>query len=444
MLMLPGSGSGIGADLPPAVDPRDGPGPTGRRRHSGDGTTPPRRPTSRRMEAGTASAPTPTTSRPSPDVDVPRRRRRLHLLHDRPVRPRRRPRRRLRRADPPPTNSPPGRGSEVEWPPITRGSRSRSEHRALRSIPRRARLPRRAAVKYGRAINHAVRPGRPHQGTSTSRATASYEIELSVDETEQPTTLAEHYDHRRPMRRPRDEASVSLAAPIVHRRLREGGRLQGGRRGQLEEVAPRPCGHRLRDRLGPYKLSLHSGSDKLSMYPALRRATKGKFHVKTPGPATWKPSGWSPSATSVLFRPGRRLRPGSRYEKDKATYVTSRPPCEARAPPASERLRRDRAGTTLPRALVRRPGRARGSPRRPVDRSSIARSARRFTRPRARPGLIRGIVLEQHVDTHTEVLADHFSRHLLKPSEPDSEPNVTGEPEPPRSPPEAAVRRRMM
>ena len=35
--------------------------------------------------------------------------------------------------------------------------------------------------------------------------------------------------------------------------------------------------------LGPYKLSLHSGSDKLSMYPAFARATKGRFHVKTAG-----------------------------------------------------------------------------------------------------------------------------------------------------------------
>ena len=35
--------------------------------------------------------------------------------------------------------------------------------------------------------------------------------------------------------------------------------------------------------LGPYKLSLHSGSDKLSIYPAFARLTKGRFHVKTAG-----------------------------------------------------------------------------------------------------------------------------------------------------------------
>jgi len=33
--------------------------------------------------------------------------------------------------------------------------------------------------------------------------------------------------------------------------------------------------------LGPYKLSLHSGSDKLTLYPILARVTNGCFHVKS-------------------------------------------------------------------------------------------------------------------------------------------------------------------
>ncbi len=35
--------------------------------------------------------------------------------------------------------------------------------------------------------------------------------------------------------------------------------------------------------LGPYKLSLHSGSDKFSIYPAAMRQTKGLVHLKTAG-----------------------------------------------------------------------------------------------------------------------------------------------------------------
>jgi hypothetical protein len=36
-------------------------------------------------------------------------------------------------------------------------------------------------------------------------------------------------------------------------------------------------------RLGPYKLSVHSGSDKFSAYPAIAEATGGVLHLKTAG-----------------------------------------------------------------------------------------------------------------------------------------------------------------
>src|SRR5437763_1060768 len=50
----------------------------------------------------------------------------------------------------------------------------------------------RAAVKYGRAINHALRLA-DYIRDVNDRAGRDYEVELSVDETEQPTTMAEHY-----------------------------------------------------------------------------------------------------------------------------------------------------------------------------------------------------------------------------------------------------------
>ena len=40
---------------------------------------------------------------------------------------------------------------------------------------------------------------------------------------------------------------------------------------------------------GPYKLSLHSGSDKLSIYPIFGRVCGNLLHVKTAGRATWRP-----------------------------------------------------------------------------------------------------------------------------------------------------------
>ena len=50
----------------------------------------------------------------------------------------------------------------------------------------------RAGVKYGRAINHAIELA-CHIAAVQGLAGRDYEIELSVDETDHPTTLAEHY-----------------------------------------------------------------------------------------------------------------------------------------------------------------------------------------------------------------------------------------------------------
>ena len=50
----------------------------------------------------------------------------------------------------------------------------------------------RAAVKYGRSLNHALDLA-AYIAQIQQAAGRDYEIELSVDETEQPTTLAEHY-----------------------------------------------------------------------------------------------------------------------------------------------------------------------------------------------------------------------------------------------------------
>ena len=50
----------------------------------------------------------------------------------------------------------------------------------------------RAAVKYGKAIKRALELGDYIKQVNES-ASNDYEIELSVDETDQPTTLAEHY-----------------------------------------------------------------------------------------------------------------------------------------------------------------------------------------------------------------------------------------------------------
>ena len=175
---------------------------------------------------------------------------------------------------------------------------------------------KRAAVKYGEAINEAVKLSDyiRQQAEDSGR---SFEIELSVDETEQPTTLAEHYIIADQCLK-RGMKLVSLAPRFL-------GDFEKGVdfKGDLQTLETSLHDHAaIAQLLGPYKLSLHSGSDKLSMYPALARATQGQFHVKTAGTSYLEALRVVARHDEPLFR---RIVEFARehYERDKATYHVS-------------------------------------------------------------------------------------------------------------------------
>lgn len=172
---------------------------------------------------------------------------------------------------------------------------------------------RRAAVKYARALNYSVDLAEyinvVHEATGSA-----YEIELSVDETEQPTSLAEHYiiaDHCLA-----NEVKLVSLAPRFIGSLEKGvdyiGDVEALDRSLQDHAA-------IAQLLGPYKLSLHSGSDKLSMYTALARATKGRFHVKTAGTSYLEALRVAARNEPALFRQICAFA-RAHYETDKATY----------------------------------------------------------------------------------------------------------------------------
>lgn len=130
---------------------------------------------------------------------------------------------------------------------------------------------RRACLIYRDAIDHAERIYRKYiEGKPVA-------FELSIDETDTPTTPAQHY---------------FVANELIRRGVK------------LTTVAPRFCGefqkgidyigdlarfeaefkiHAAIARHFGYKLSIHSGSDKFSVFPIIGRLTRGNFHVKTAG-----------------------------------------------------------------------------------------------------------------------------------------------------------------
>ncbi len=133
----------------------------------------------------------------------------------------------------------------------------------------------RAAIKYGGAIAHTVRLFRHLKTRMGSRP---FELEVSVDETATPTSPAEHYLIASELKR-LGVRWVGLAPRFVgefEKAIDYKGSLEAFERSFAEHVA-------VARTLGPYKLSIHSGSDKFAIYPIAARLAGEMIHVKTAG-----------------------------------------------------------------------------------------------------------------------------------------------------------------
>ena len=131
----------------------------------------------------------------------------------------------------------------------------------------------RAMAKYGPSLSHAMAMYR-----RLMEKGIDCEVEFAVDETEFPTKPAEHVVVVSELKR--------LGMDFVSFAPRFVGRFEKGVEhiGDIEELRRDFEIHaELARALGPYKLSLHSGSDKYSTYPLIAEATKGMVHLKTAG-----------------------------------------------------------------------------------------------------------------------------------------------------------------
>jgi len=184
----------------------------------------------------------------------------------------------------------------------------------------------RAAVKYGRAVAHVVELCRYLREKAGQ---TRFEVEVSVDETGSPTTVAEHYCVAAELKRLGVEW-VSLAPRFV-------GRFEKGVDyiGDLAELKGALEGHAAVARtLGPYKLSIHSGSDKFSVYPLAAEAARGLVHVKTAGTSYLEAlRTLAAGADRELFREILGFAIG-RYEEDRKTYHVSADLAKALKPEA--------------------------------------------------------------------------------------------------------------
>ncbi|HSH82432.1 MAG TPA: tagaturonate epimerase family protein [Herpetosiphonaceae bacterium] len=172
----------------------------------------------------------------------------------------------------------------------------------------------RAAAKYGRAIAHVARMYRHLQEVAGDRPT---ELEVSVDETEYVTTHAEHVYIAAELQR-LGVRWVSLAPRYVGH-FEKGVDYIGDLGAFEDDFAVHAA---IARHYGPYKLSLHSGSDKFSVYPIAVRQTRGLVHLKTAGTSYLEALRTIAELDPALFRAIYTFA-RDRYETDKASYHVS-------------------------------------------------------------------------------------------------------------------------
>jgi hypothetical protein len=286
---------------------------------------------------------------------------------------------------------------QVDWVDKYRGKRITLSTGTVIDLDEEA--VKRAAVKYGRAINRAVKLAE-HIDKVHKASGKKYEIELSVDETPQPTTLAEHWIIAEQVL-DRGMDLVSLAPRYI-------GEFEKGvdYKGDVAKFEKSLADHvAIMEQLGPYKLSLHSGSDKLSIYTSFAKITKGRWHVKTAGTSYLEMLRVVARHDEKLFRQLIDFA-RSHYDVDKATYHVS---ATIAGVPAPQDVKDAKA---LERFYLEmwqdvKPGRGFTQPGRQILHCTFGST---LTNPQWAQA-IRG-VLEAHPATYTEILTEHFAKHL--------------------------------
>jgi hypothetical protein len=171
---------------------------------------------------------------------------------------------------------------------------------------------RRATVKYGRAIRHAA-----SMFSRLSQLKDAFDFEVSVDETDSPTTPLEHFYIASELTRL--GVRFTSLAPRFIGRFEKGVDYIGDVDALDAELAKHAA---VTAHFGTYKLSLHSGSDKFSVYPLIAKHWGARIHIKTAGTSYLEAlrvlAKHEPDLFLKIYSLGREC-----YETDRRTYHVS-------------------------------------------------------------------------------------------------------------------------
>ena len=249
-------------------------------------------------------------------------------------------------------------------------------------------LPRedviRAAAKYGAVVAHTLKM---YRHLCRKMDPEAFELEVSVDETDSATTLAEHIYIVAELAR-LGVVCTSLAPRFV-------GDFEKGV-DYIGDIAAFEASFKRHAAVarayGNYKLSLHSGSDKFAIYPVAARHTQGLIHLKTAGTSYLEALRTVADRVPELFRDIFEFCI-TRYADDRESYHVS---AEIERLPAVPQL----SDADLPTVLD----------------DFHAREVLHVTYGSVlnNPPLNQGLydVLHQYEDTYGENLERHFDRHF--------------------------------
>jgi hypothetical protein len=249
----------------------------------------------------------------------------------------------------------------------------------------------RAVVKYGKAVAHAQAMGGWITAATASRGA---EIEVSVDETDTPTSPLEHLFIGQELRR-RGVRAVSVAPRFIgefEKGIDYKGDLAAFEAALRQHVA-------IAQACGPYKISVHSGSDKFAIYPILGRVCGDLLHVKTAGTSYLEALRVVARQAPDLFAEIIEYARG-RFETDRATYHISAELARVPAPGALSVKERERV------YLDENGGR---QVLHVTFGSVLTLGQQRRGRP-FKEGILE--TLHAQADLHRQVLADHLGKHI--------------------------------
>ncbi len=196
--------------------------------------------------------------------------------------------------------------------------RERYEQRYLgRELPLVGRLSpaelRRIVLTFWRAVDHAV----DCYGYIREERRSDADFELSIDETLTVTTPAEHFVIASELAA--KDVRPDSVAPHFTGTFEKGVEYTGDLRAFSRDFEVH---QKIAEHFG-FKLSLHSGSDKFSVFSTVGRVTGGHVHVKTAGTNWLEALAVLAEADPALYRRAQKFAVEHRNEAEKYYHVST-------------------------------------------------------------------------------------------------------------------------